>query len=275
MESTPQAIGGGSGRHLYRGEDIVCALSKDKGCVNIGLGVATQKICCCEKWNKGCARLGNRGRDLTGEKFGRLVVLKRVEDIRRPNDKPRKRYLCRCDCGNEKIVYAENLTRNLTKSCGCLQREKTSEAHKTHGETDSRLYNIWCGMKRRCNNPYDNAYHCYGARGICVCDDWMQSYEVFRDWALQNGYSDSLSIDRIDYNGNYEPSNCRWTDSVGQANNRSTNLFITYNNETHSAMEWARIYDIPYQRLIQRIHYGWDFEKIITQEPRKINFKQQ
>lgn len=121
-------------------------------------------------------------------------------------------------------------------------------------------------MKRRCDNKNVKAYADYGGRGIRVCDDWSNSYVAFMEWALSNGYKETLSIDRIDNNGNYEPSNCRWVDMTTQANNRRSNVIYTYNGETHNIAEWADITGITYKTLHYRLSHGWDIGRALTQK---------
>lgn len=155
--------------------------------------------------------------DLTGQRFGRLKVLK--ESGR--DGKGEILWHCQCDCGVETNVRGYSLRKNLTKSCGCFEKEARKEGnHTTHGLSKTRIFKIFHGMKKRCYNPECVAYSNYGGRGIKICDEWLNNYTSFHDWALSNGYADNLSIDRIDVNGNYEPSNCRWVDAKTQANNR-------------------------------------------------------
>lgn len=206
-------------------------------------------------------------RDLTGMKFGRLTVISRAEDYVSPNGRHRVQWVCRCDCGVEKIVLGEALTSGRTISCGCAHREIASRSNQTHGKTDTRLYGVWCAMKRRCHNSNAPEYARYGGRGISICEEWDKSFETFETWALSTGYDPDAkrgecTLDRIDNNGNYCPANCRWVSQRDQMNNVSYNRLIPHNGETHTLAEWAREYNIPYARLSQRINrYGYSFEE--------------
>ena len=137
-----------------------------------------------------------------------------------------------------------------------------------HGETGTRLYWTWHGMKARCFNPRESHFTDYGGRGITVCAEWL-SFEGFRDWALANGYADNLTIDRIDVNGNYEPNNCRWATTVEQANNTRRNHKITFNGKTQNIKQWADELGINYYTLHSRITKSkWDVEKALSKKPR-------
>lgn len=161
-------------------------------------------------------------RDLTKEgKLGRLTAIERLPKYRGNNCY----YKCVCDCGNIVFVYYSNLTRGITKSCGCLRKENTSCLFKKHGFSKEKLYLVWKAIKKRCYQKNDKSYEFYGKLGVTVCDEWKNNYMSFRKWAYDNGYKDTCeytdyTIDRINPYGNYEPSNCRIANWTTQRHNR-------------------------------------------------------
>lgn len=202
-----------------------------------------------------------KSEDLTGQRFGKLVVLRK--DISDQNSKYKcPRWVCKCDCGAIVIKLGRTLKRYKVLSCGCSDSEIFTSKEK--------LYGVWVAIKQRCYNSNDKAYSHYGGRGICVCEEWLNSYSTFREWAYANGYSveDSFhncTIDRIDVDGNYCPSNCRIVSRKVQNDNTTRTSYITYNGETHTLKEWSEITGILCHTLWGRINQsGWDEIDAIT-----------
>lgn len=202
--------------------------------------------------------------DITGNRYGRLVAVKPIE-----TDKfGQVKWLCKCDCGNECITTTNRLQQGKTKSCGCLIHEGFNWKH---GKCYTRINKIYLKMKGRCYTKSDAAYKDYGGRGITICDEWLgeDGFKHFEEWSYANGYSDDLSIDRIDNNKGYSPNNCRWADRKTQNRNRRTNHFLTLNGETKTIAEWSEITGIKYRVLCRRSSkYGWSDEETLTREVR-------
>lgn len=186
--------------------------------------------------------------DLTNQRFGKLLVIERAENKGR-----RVAWLCQCDCGKKKIVTTRDLRAGDTNSCGCLHHETQKDSMTIHGLRYDKLYNIWRSMKQRCYNENERHYADYGGRGITVCDEWRNDFQSFYNWAMANGYSDGLTIDRKDNNGIYCPENCHWTTVLGQANNKRNNYVISYKGKTQTLAEWSRELGIPYSTLHKRL----------------------
>lgn len=136
---------------------------------------------------------------------------------------------------------------------------------KKHGLCGTKLYNVWLTMKQRCYNPSDRHYKWYGAKGVKVCDQWLNDPAAFVKWCKNHGYEDGLTIDRIDTNGDYTPDNCRFITMAAQQRNRSSNKLITFNNETHSVQEWAEKLGIVPSTLRARFNKGWPIERALTE----------
>jgi len=180
-------------------------------------------------------------------------------------------YECLCDCGNTCNKRIWEMRNGKVSSCGCAKRKL-----KTHGQTRgeySRIYRIWRGMKSRCYNENNKNYFRYGGRGVIVFDSWVNNYSEFQRWSLENGYKDNLTIDRVDNNGNYEPSNCRWTTMVVQARNRRNSMVVIYNGESVNLMEISEKVGIRVSVIRSRLNYEWSIEKSIETPLRRIHNK--
>ena len=189
---------------------------------------------------------------LEGKKFNRWTIICQAEI-----KKPGTYWLCKCECGTIKICKGSDLKIGNTKSCGCLQKEVVSKFKKTHGLSKSKLYRVWHCMKCRCLNKNDKRYNSYGGRGIKICKEWENDFYSFYKWSIQNRYKEGLSIDRIDNNGNYEPSNCRWVDKNTQNNNTRRNVFIEYKGKKQTVSQWAKEIGIGHDTIKYRLNkYG-------------------
>ncbi len=192
--------------------------------------------------------------EMIGKRFGNLVVIAEGE---KSTNHREFRWICRCDCGNiTQSISGFDLRSGHTKSCGCLHLEKMKDVKTTHGKSSSRLYHIWQNMRARCNRPSSQFYSCYGGRGITVCEEWRNSFETFYEWAMANGYSDDLTIDRINNDGNYEPSNCRWATQERQNRNTRKNVFLSVNGITKTISEWAKETGVSYSTISWRYKQG-------------------
>lgn len=194
--------------------------------------------------------------DLTGKTFNRLTVINRAESRRQPSGKLVTYWNCKCICGNITQVRGYDLKEERIKSCGCI--------NKKHGLSNTRVYSAWHHMKQRCYSPNCKAYKDYGGRGIKICSEWLEDFRSFYNWAINSGYKEDLTIDRIDVNGNYEPSNCRWVDDFTQRRNKRNNQYITINGNKKVLNDWAKIYGIKPNIVRNRIKLGWSIKEAIT-----------
>lgn len=202
-------------------------------------------------------------KNIVGQKFGMLKVVKFSH-----TENKKSYWLCECECGVRKVLRADSFkpskTRNVTKSCGCLNN-KPREYARIHGDSRTKLYHVWASMKDRCVNPNGKYYKHYGGKGISVCDEWKNEYLSFKKWAIENGYKDGLTIDRIDVNGNYEPSNCRLITHREQQYNTTRNRRYTFQGETLTVTEWANRTGIKRTTLNARLNHGWDIDRALTE----------
>ena len=203
-------------------------------------------------------RCGRPVADKTGKRFGRLVAIKIVGK----SDNGARIWLCKCDCGKEHYVESCRLNKNGTKSCGCLSKEKLIDRSRTHGMTKTRIFSIWDGMKKRCLLPTNGGYKNYGARGIKVCERWLEFQNFYDDMYesylkhVEEFGEKNTSLDRIDVNGNYEPSNCRWSTLEEQNNNRTNNRFIIYNGSKMTVTQVGRIVGKDFSGVMRNVRDG-------------------
>lgn len=199
-----------------------------------------------------------RPMNLSGRKFGRLTVISEAERVLYKE----RRWLCKCDCGNNKVILQGSLLTGKTKSCGCLQSETSRRKATKHNLCGTRIYNTYNNMIKRCYHPSQKDYEIYSGRGIKVCDEWLNSFSKFVEWALNNGYDDTLTLDRIDVNGNYEPSNCRWVTYKEQMRNTRRTHFVTYNGETLCVTDWAKKIGVKRERINYYLRKGLNIGEI-------------
>lgn len=211
-----------------------------------------------------------RVKDLSGQRFGKLVALRCVGKDRHNN----AIWLCRCDCGSQKRVVSRALVCGSTTSCGCRERGMfINGIPRRHGGSGEALYRVWSGMRNRCYDANRKKYPNYGGRGIKVCPEWLHDYGAFRAWAYAHGYDPSLpgwecSIDRIDVDGDYSPVNCRWVSMAEQAKNKRNAVRLNYRGRVIGTEEAERIGGIAYTTIRSRIKRGWSVERAIEQPAR-------
>lgn len=186
---------------------------------------------------------------LEGKRFGKLLVIEKSD-----NKGKNTAWLCKCDCGKEKNILTYNLTTGKSKSCGCVRGIKLGDLSRTHSGSGTRLYAIYKGIKQRCYNKNNPAFSWYGGKGIRMNTLWRESFNAFREWSINNGYNDNLSIDRINPEGGYEPINCRWTTIKQQQNNKGNSFFIKINGERLTVAEWAEKTKTKKQSLYDKIY---------------------
>ena len=203
--------------------------------------------------------------EMVGRRYGKLVVLSRdttTSDVKHP------KWNCVCDCGNFTSVYGNSLQRNSTKSCGCMSSRYVNnlkDINTKHGMSRTKIYHVYHALLSRCRNPKDKAYKHYGARGIDVCNEWIESFDAFHGWTLTSGYVEGLTLERIDVNLGYCPSNCTWIPQSEQPKNRRGALDATIQGETKTLKEWSEISGIDYNTLrCRKVRYKWNDEDLLS-----------
>ena len=187
--------------------------------------------------------------DISGKTFGHWLVLRKDD----PHPGSRNSYwICRCTCGTERSVIRASLVSGRSTNCGCIVSEKKKGINKTHGMSKTRLFHEWVSMKRRCSNPKDKSAKSYYQKGITVCDEWAASFEPFRDWAMANGYSDDLTIDRIDNSLGYSPDNCRWISNDDQQKNKTNTIKVEYEGKVWCLRDLCIHLGFPYKTAYRR-----------------------
>lgn len=189
-------------------------------------------------------------KDITNQKFGKLTAIHRLHG---KHDKAAY-WLCLCECGKFVEAKGINLRSSRVQSCGCLKHKPRCV---THGRSNSRIYRAWQHMKQRCYNSNYSGYKNWGGRGITICDEWLNDFQAFYDWSMNNGYKENLTIDRIDNNKCYSPDNCSWVDQKTQQNNRRNNICLTYNNKTQTISKWSEELNINKQTIYTRHKKGY------------------
>lgn len=245
--------------------DCVCDCGKKCEANTDALNSGKKKSCGCQQ------RKGKKPIDITGQRFGRLVVL----GIGGKTEYGKLLWKCKCDCGNTTVVTKEHLGV-CTNSCGCLKKEVSAERTRRHGEAKTRLHDLWCSIRQRCTEGGIER-STYFDRGIKVCDEW-QVYENFRDWAMSHGYDPNAkrgvtTIDRIDNDKGYSPDNCRFVTQKENARNKRNTLFVTINGETIPLVVAAEKYGKDAELARGRIYRGWEPERALMTPPRKGRYK--
>ncbi len=228
--------------------NCLCDCGKQKTIRGNNLRRGISKTC-------GCSHNQRPHQQLVGKKFGRLTVISEIGSRNFENSK-QVVWDCICDCGNKVQTTTNRLKSGNTKSCGCLVYDVSRMNRTTHGMSKTRINNIYLGMHDRCERRKNSIYKHYGARGIKVCSEWSDEhgFEHFRDWAFSNGYSDDLTLDRIDVNGNYCPDNCRWVSQTAQKNNKRNTLWVEYLGKRMSLADFSREIGAPYNFVYHRYH---------------------
>lgn len=204
--------------------------------------------------------------DIQGEQFGNITVLENAGVDNGGNSL----WKCKCTCGREIIRSYSNIVRSAGVGCKECKNEYLRKTHYKHGDTDTRLHNIWLHMRHRCQSTTDADYKNYGERGIAVCDEW-QEYQAFKEWALSNGYADDLTIERVNVDDGYNPSNCKWIPKGEQTNNRRNTKYFTINGTRKTLSDWCKEYGQNGELVRARLKYGFDIKDALERSVRQWN----
>lgn len=205
-------------------------------------------------------------KNLTNLRFGRLLVLYRTKESKQT------RWMCKCDCGNIKSIRSTHLISGKIVSCGCYKKERQILGVTKHGLSKSRIYRIYRNMINRCYWEKQKEFKYWGGKGIIVYDKWKNDFMNFYNWSMNNGYEENLTIDRIDNNKNYEPSNCRWVTAKKQAENLPTVKLYEYNGEINNLFYFAHKYNCEEKLIRGRVSRGWNIKKAL-ETPRQNPLK--
>ena len=204
-----------------------------------------------------------KNEDFINKKFNRWTIL----SFSHKDKWGEKVFNCKCDCGTERTVPIRRIINGRSKSCGCITKENNRLRCATHNLTKNSLYRVWACMKTRCYNPNCTSYKYYGMKGICICDEWKNDFMNFYNWAIENGYKKNdkkkLTIDRIDFNGNYEPNNCRFVEMSVQSRNTAKNVYVVYNGERKVISDWADYFGYKRDRFLYMYRELKDMDKVL------------
>lgn len=207
--------------------------------------------------------------DLTGQRFNRFVVIGYEGEHVFPCGKTTSLWKCRCDCGKVVVKMREAVKKDY--SCGCMKKERQKQSSTIHGGSNTKLYGVWQTMKNRCYNKNVATFPNYGGRGIKVCDEWNDDFASFKMWADESGYKDGLTIERINNDGNYEPSNCRWATIMEQSHNKRNNHYVEYKGRCYTLAELGRLVGVDRRTIADRLKRGLSVEEAIVSRRRGYN----
>jgi hypothetical protein len=250
------------GKFLWR---CLCDCGKETIVIGSHLVNGLTRSCGCLNAESGGNYLREHGQrniliDITGQRFGFLTVVSFSHQ-----DPVSKLYYwnCKCDCGNEIVLLGKSIKSGNTKSCGCFKVSVQGDSTRTHGLSTKRVYKIWTNIKGRCKCKSNSSYYNYGERGISVCSEW-ENFEVFYEWAQLTGYTDDLTIERIDVNGNYCPENCRWVTLKEQHNNTRRTVWVDYKGKQRTIIALAEEFNLPRKLVYNRVHYlKWSIKEAL------------